>query len=51
MQQHAEELSKARQAFENEAKEIESKYEKKFNQLKQELNTKHKYNFFIRSFS
>ncbi|KAG5897821.1 hypothetical protein JTB14_011821 [Gonioctena quinquepunctata] len=39
--QHSEELSKARGEFENKAKELESKYEKKYNELKIQLNAMH----------
>ncbi|KAJ8927753.1 hypothetical protein NQ314_019757 [Rhamnusium bicolor] len=39
--QQSEELSKARNEFEGRAKELELKYEKKFADLKTQLNTKH----------
>lgn len=40
-QKHSEELTNARNDFENKAKELESKYEKKYTELRNHLNTKH----------
>lgn len=42
-QEHAKNISKAREEFEEKAKEMEAKYDKKFEELRVQLNTKHEW--------